>query len=74
METIMSKTNDTYSNLSHDTPEDHHTLADSELDAVTGGGSVSNVIDGLAKATIGTASSSGPPDVWVGCAWVPQWW
>jgi hypothetical protein len=31
MEKIMSKTNET-SNL-----EDHHTLADSELDAVTGG-------------------------------------
>jgi hypothetical protein len=59
----MSKTNET-SKL----------LADTELDAVSGGGSVSNVIDGLAKATISTAASDGPPLVWVGCAWVPQWW
>ena len=33
----MSKTNDT-SNLGHGTLEDHGALADSELDAVTGGG------------------------------------
>jgi hypothetical protein len=34
MEKIMSKTNDT---LRPATLDDHHTLADSELDAVTGG-------------------------------------
>jgi hypothetical protein len=32
----MSNTNDT-SNLDHATLEDHHPLADSELDAVSGG-------------------------------------
>ena len=32
----MSKTNDT-SKLDHTALEDHHTLADSELDAVSGG-------------------------------------
>ena len=32
----MSKTNDT-SNLSHDTLDNHRPLADTELDAVTGG-------------------------------------
>ena len=32
----MSKTNDT-SNLDHSTLDDHGTLADTELDAVTGG-------------------------------------
>ena len=32
----MSKTNNTC-NLSHDTLDDHRPLADSELDAVTGG-------------------------------------
>ena len=36
MDKIMSKTNDT-SKLGHATLEDHHPLADSELDAVTGG-------------------------------------
>ena len=47
-------------------------LQDSELDAVTGGSfDLGNIV---AKATIGAATSSGPPDVWVGCAWVPQWW
>jgi hypothetical protein len=37
MENTMSKTNNT-SNLGHGTLEDHGALADSELDAVTGGG------------------------------------
>jgi hypothetical protein len=36
MEKIMSKTDDT-SKLGHGTLEDHGILADSELDAVTGG-------------------------------------
>jgi hypothetical protein len=36
MEKIMSKTNDT-SKLDHTALEDHHPLADSELDAVSGG-------------------------------------
>jgi len=39
---IMSKTNDA-SNLSHDTPNDHRPLADSELDAVSGGWSLSGL-------------------------------
>jgi hypothetical protein len=39
---IMSKTNDA-SNLSHDTPNDHRVLADSELDAVSGGWSLSGI-------------------------------
>jgi hypothetical protein len=39
---IMSKTNDA-SNLSHDTPNDHRPLADSELDAVSGGWSLSGI-------------------------------
>jgi hypothetical protein len=33
---LMSKSNET-SNLSHDTLDDHRPLADTELDAVTGG-------------------------------------
>ena len=36
MDKIMSKINDT-SDLGHDTLDDHRPLADSELDAVTGG-------------------------------------
>ena len=36
MEKIMSKAGDT-SNLSHDTLDDHRSLADSELDAVSSG-------------------------------------
>jgi hypothetical protein len=39
---IMSKTNDA-SNLSYDTPNDHRPLADSELDAVSGGWSLSGI-------------------------------
>jgi hypothetical protein len=47
----MSKTNDA-SNLSHDTPSDHRVLADSELDAVSGGWSL-NGIPGAGAATTG---------------------
>ena len=36
LEKIMSKSNDT-SKLGHATPDDHGPLADSELDAVSGG-------------------------------------
>jgi hypothetical protein len=69
----MSKTNDTPKVAAL---EDHRPLADSELNAVTGGSTVSNVIDGVTKATSAAASggSEGTPLVWVGCAWVPQWW
>jgi hypothetical protein len=71
MEKIMRKTNDNSNTLEH-----HNTLADSELAAVTGGSTISNVIDGITKATTAAASegSGGTPLVWVGCAWVPQWW
>jgi hypothetical protein len=59
MEKIMNETNET--------------LPDSELDAVTGGSfELGNIVSTVAKATV--VSPSGPPDVWVGCAWVPQWW
>ena len=44
MEKIMSKTNDTPRPA---TFEDHHTLADSELDAVTGGLVVNAIIQPL---------------------------
>jgi hypothetical protein len=39
---IMSKTNHA-SNLSHDTPNDHRAVADSELDAVSGGWSLNGI-------------------------------
>jgi hypothetical protein len=66
----MRKTNDT---LGSAALEDHRPLADSELDAVTGGSfELGNIVGQVAKATV--VSPSGPPDVWVGCAWVPQWW
>ena len=55
------------------TPEHHHTLADSELDGVTGGSSLGNAVDAVIKS-IGGVNTPVPPDVWVGCAWVPQWW
>jgi hypothetical protein len=58
---IMSKT----SNL------DHRELTDTELDVVTGGSfDLGNIVSTVAKATV--VSPSGPPEVWVGCAWVPQ--
>jgi hypothetical protein len=63
---MSSKTNDTYRELTK-----------AELDTVTGGSSaVSNAIDGIGKAITAAASegSGGTPLVWVGCAWVPQWW
>jgi hypothetical protein len=42
-------------------------LQDNELDAVSGGGHV-------ALEYKQQKSDGGPPNVWVGCAWVPQWW
>ena len=63
MEKIVSKT--------RDTSRDELTIA--ELDAVSGGGS--DIGKEITKA-IDNAITSTPakPDVWVGCAWVPQWW
>jgi hypothetical protein len=64
MEQIMSKTNET-SKL----------LTDSELDVVTGGSfDLGNIVSSVAKATTVGGTPSGAPEVWVGCAWVPQWW
>jgi hypothetical protein len=60
----MSKTNDTCRELTSD-----------ELNTVAGG--VSDLGKYITKAVddaIGAAVGGGPPDVWVGCAWVPQWW
>jgi hypothetical protein len=63
----MSETNET-SNLA--------TLADSELDAVAGGVfDFGNLVSQANNATaVGGGAPAGPPNVWVGCAWVPQWW
>ena len=47
----MSKTNDT-SNLSHDTLDNHRPLADSELDAVAGGGYTKQKPDGTAAGNV----------------------
>jgi len=48
-------------------------LLDSELDAVTG--AVSDLGKYITKAVDDAISGgSGPPEVWVGCGWVPQWW
>ena len=59
----MSKTDDT-SNLI--------TVADSELDTVSGG--VSDLGTYITKAVDDAISAPSGPGVWVGCAWVPQWW
>jgi len=48
-------------------------LANDELDAVTGG--VSDLGKYITKAVDHAISApTAPPAVWVGCAWVPQWW
>jgi hypothetical protein len=66
MEKIMSKTNDTERT---DRPE----LLDSELDTVTGG--VPDLGNQITKAVDDAIGGSlGPPLVWVGCGYVPQWW
>jgi hypothetical protein len=51
MERIMSKTNDTC-NLSHNTLDDHRLLADSELDAVAGGGYTKQKADGTSAGNV----------------------
>jgi hypothetical protein len=61
----MSKTNDTSRNE----------LADSELDAVTGGSfELGNAVSAVVKSIGAVGTSSGPPDVWVGFGWVPGRW
>jgi bacteriocin-like protein len=46
-----------------------------ELDAVSGGTSdLGKYITKAVDDAIGAAVGGGPPEVWVGCAWVPQWW
>lgn len=48
-------------------------LSGDELNTVTGG--LSDLGKYITKAVDDAiGASSGPPDVWVGCAWVPQWW
>jgi hypothetical protein len=54
---IMSKTNETC-NLSHDALDDHRPLADSELDAVTGGLSITKQLD-AASAKAGDGGGGG---------------
>ena len=49
-------------------------LIDRELDTVTGGSIDLGKYIGAAVDAAISPSSSGPPDVWVGCGWVPQWW
>jgi hypothetical protein len=64
----MSKTNDTERTRELEAKRE---LLDSELDTVTGG--VSDLGKSITKAVDDAISSpSGPPLVWVGCAWVPQ--
>ena len=50
-----------------------HGLTDTEVETVCGG--VSDLGKYITKA-VDEALSAGPqkPEVWVGCAWVPQWW
>jgi hypothetical protein len=66
----MSKTNDTERTRELEAKRE---LLDSELDTVTGG--ASDLGKYITKAVDDALSApSGPPEVWVGCAWVPQWW
>jgi hypothetical protein len=65
MEKIMSKTTRN--------TEARDELSEDKLDTVTGG--VPDLGKNILKAVDNAiAGSSGPPDVWVGCGWVPQWW
>jgi len=48
-------------------------LMDHELGTVSGGNVALDTIKQINNA-IPVGASSGPPEVWVGCAWVPQWW
>jgi hypothetical protein len=56
----MSKTNDTPNNFSHGT-KDHGILADSELDAVTGGASAASRDDLILAAVLAAAAKMLPP-------------
>ena len=65
----MSKTNDTERTREIETKRAE--LLDSELDTVTSG--VSDLGKYITKAVDDAISApSGPSEVWVGCAWVPQ--
>ena len=63
METTMSKTNCT--------SRDELTI--DELNRVSGGSLNYGHIESTYTSQNG-ASPPAKPDVWVGCAWVPQWW
>ena len=70
----MSKTTET-SKFDHAKLK-NRVLADSELAAVSGGvidlgKNITKAVDDAISAAVG---GGGPQDVWVGCAWVPQWW
>jgi hypothetical protein len=67
----MSKTEDAERTRELEVGRDE--LLDSRLDTVTGGISDlgKNILKAVDDAIVG---SSGTPDVWVGCGWVPQWW
>ncbi len=50
-----------------------HELTDTEVESVCGG--VSDLGKYITKAVddaISAPAGAGPPNVWVGCAWVPQ--
>ena len=50
-----------------------HELTDTEVEMVCGG--VSDLGKYITKAVDDAISApAGPPDVWVGVAWVPRWW
>jgi hypothetical protein len=75
LEKVMSKTNDT--ERTRELEADRAELLDSELDTVIGSASdlgkyITKAVDDAISGTI--AGSLGPPLVWVGCGYVPQWW
>ena len=65
----MSKTNER-----EPTESECNELLDHEVDMVTGGSIDLGKYIGAAVDAAISSSSSGPPEVWVGCGWVPQWW
>ena len=62
----MTKTSDTSRELIE--------LTLDELEAARGGSAISEVIKSIGDAASSVSNSGGSSYVWVGCAWVPQWW
>jgi hypothetical protein len=73
METTMSKTMHSTSKVTERECELTTVEMEKFVGGIIKGGSAFAINTSGAQTNVGL-TPAGPPDVWVGCAWVPQWW